>query len=250
MIDAYTFERICKVNDQLYEVRFSAIKNIVKLFEELKMNNIHEQFYVFCYLLWNGYFSVEKSYVYNNRDIIDENNTIFLGRGCCRHNAQFLSEILNKIDISSKEIGVRTTNIKLENIINIDIKTEFYEENNQRKKTDYDHSVVLIKEDKGLFVLDPTMLTECEIIKKGKLICFDGKYKLKRNMFINVLNNSLSPNYIYNTNTTIDKNILLENYNIAENICHENEKLFNEFFDENKSNYEQIKKLTILRKNI
>lgn len=242
MIDEYTLCERWKKNHKLLEARTSTIKNVSKLLEELNLSNIHEHFYIFCYLLWNGYFSLEKSYSYNNRDILDEYNTIFFGRGCCRHNAQLLYEILDTMKIPSKQINIRITNTKLENIMNIKLKTECCEENKRILPNDYNHSVVLISFDNNLFILDPTMLTECEIIKKGKLICFNGKYKVKQKMFNETLNQSLPSDYLYNQYPTINKNKLLLNYNIADNICRENAKLFNDFFYENQSNYEKIKK--------
>ena len=96
MLDFYEF----RDSNELSDRRIDTIRNIGKLFNELKLDNVHEKFYVFCYLLWNGYFSVDKTYVYSNKNIKDEENTIFLGEGCCRHNARLLSIIFRKENFS------------------------------------------------------------------------------------------------------------------------------------------------------
>ncbi len=226
------------VNEKLFCARFESFDNIIKLLTDLKTENIHQLFYVYCYLLWNGFFSVDKKYVYNNKDIVDGENTIFLGKGCCRHNSRHLTTVLKKMEIDAHEMRVRTGNIKFRPIINIDAKTEVYESNTNLTKNDFDHSVVLtISKEKGNFILDPTM------IKYGKLVCLNGIYKVRWKLFKQELSNILSKDYPYNSKPLINLDILLENYRNAEEMCQENIHLFDDFFDENHKNNEQIRKL-------
>ena len=70
---------------------------------ELNLDNIYMQFYVFGYLLWNGYFSINKKYFYNDKAMLNEKNTIFLGKGCCRHNAKLLQEVYSGLNIYCKK---------------------------------------------------------------------------------------------------------------------------------------------------
>lgn len=232
------------VNWELFCARLESFDNITKLLTDLKTENIHQLFYVYCYLLWNGFFSIDKKYVYNNKDIIDEENTIFLGKGCCRHNSRHLTTVLKKMKFDAYEMRLRTDNIKFRTIICIDAKTEVYESNINLAKNDFDHSVVLtISKEKGNVILDPTMIIELEMIKYGKLVCFNGIYKVRQKLFKQELNNILSKDYPYNSKPLINLDILLENYRKAEELCQENICLFDDFFDENHKNYEQIRKL-------
>ena len=238
-------EKLKEINSALYLVNSKSINNISELLEGLKLGNIHQYFYVFCYLLWNGYFSIDKIYAYNNSNILDEENTIFLGRGCCRHNAILLAKVK-----SIYEMGVRTTKIRIEELMNIEDRVECNDESTKFEKNDCDHSIVLAKDNGGLFLLDPTNLTECEVIKNGKLICFNGKYKVNRKMFVAHLKDTLHDDYPYNKFATIDKSILVDSYKNAKILCKENHQLFDDFYDENHSNYEKIKQLVLSKTNL
>lgn len=234
------------VHEKLFWARLEIFDNIAKLLTDLKTENIHQLFYIYCYLLWNGFFSVDKKYVYNNKDVVDEENAIFLGKGCCRHNSKHLTTILKKMKFDVYDMRVRTGNIKFRPIIDIDAKTEIYESNTNFSKRDFDHSVVLnISEENGNFILDPTMMIELEMIRHSKLVCFHGIYKVRKKLFQQELNTILSKDCLYHSKPFVHLDILLENYRNAEEICQENIRLFDDFFDDNHKHYEQIKKLLI-----
>lgn len=244
MFPLYMLEADEQDSSDLSLIHIYAVQNIAKLFEELNFENIHQQFYAFCYLLWNGYFSVNGKYAYNSVDILDEKNTVFLGRGCCRHNAELLSEVLTQMDLLAKEIGVRTSKIKLKDIIDIETSTEreSYEEKKYKyARNEYDHSVTLVSNYNEVFMLDPTMLVECEIIKNAKVVCYNGKYKVRRKLLMNELWVSRS----YSSNATISRDVLVNNYKEAKSICSASSKLINDFYDDNHSNYEKINRLVL-----
>lgn len=232
-----------QINTKLAIVHLCCIRKICELFKKLNADNIHIQFYIYCYLLWNGYFSVNKTYSYNNRDILDENNTIFLGRGCCRHNSKLLSEILTNMGICAREFGVKTANISLIDMINLEQNIEVNEEKEYPDDC-YNHSVTLVNGN-NLFLLDPTLIVECEIVKNFQINCCNGRYNIDSKMFVKALNNLLGSNYLYNECVSLSKDVLIENYKIAENMCNESKKMFDDFFDDNFSNYEEIKKLVL-----
>ena len=228
------------------------VSNISKLIKELNLDNIHAQFYAYCYLLWNGYFSIDKKYFYNNVDIKDEDNTIFLGRGCCRHNSELLEEMFNQLNklykkeenrnIISKETGIRLFDEKLDSVISVKVNIEKNEFSDDYKKNEFDHSVTLVKDNESLFLLDPTMLTECEVLTKGKLFCINGEYNLNEKLL------KKSCKYLYafyklNKKPTISREIILYEYYEALNVCKSNLKLFDDFFDDNYKNYEKVKQL-------
>lgn len=225
------------------------VNNIATLIKELSLNNIHETFYVFCYLLWNGYFSIGKTYMYSAELPPDEKNTIFLGSGCCRHNADLLSEVNKKMTICSNTISINLIKSKLKNIMNIDTPiSDDADEEEEELFNLYNHKVCigpLYKENSSVFLFDPTQLTECEILKNGKLVCFNGTYKIDNQLFAKDLNYAHIFDYEYNKKKTLNRSQLKQFYKVAREVCVNNEKLFKDFYDENHKNYEKIKSLIL-----
>jgi len=216
------------------------IENIAKLILELPLESIHEKFYVFCYLLWNGYFSINKMYYYNNVEIQDENNTIFLGKGCCRHNADLLNEVFRKLGICSSSILVKLVKAKLKNNMNLESNIECFVEN-QTNSYQYNHKICITFNNESSFLFDPTNLTECQIINKGKIICYNGIYKINNNLF----RKDLDEIYEFNSKSVLTKKELKQFYEYAKDVCNNNKKLFEEFYIDNISKYEDIKRLTL-----
>ena len=92
---SYT-ELILEKIDENIDNRKNILINIKQLVEAITINNIHELFYFYCYLLWNGYFSYNKTHLYSDINIetelessIEEENIIFIGKGVCLHYANF-----------------------------------------------------------------------------------------------------------------------------------------------------------------
>lgn len=222
--------------------------NIAGLINELSLDNIHEQFYVFCYLLWNGYFSVDKIYKYSNLVPLDENNTIFLGSGCCRHNADLLKDVYNEIGIFSSSMPIELVKTSLNKIMDIERNIESYVKLESPKKDPRNHKICIgpfFKNSKELFMFDPTCLTECEIVENGKIICFNGKYKINDKLFRQDLINGNIRDIEFNKKLTLNSKMLKEFYEIAREICIKNKKLFEDFYIDNHWNYEKIKTLIL-----
>jgi len=241
----YFFDQEYEIEHEISNMHFKCVNNIANLFKELNLNNIHEQFYTFCYLLWNGYLSVDKIYFYDNKHILDENNTIFLGNGCCRHHSKLLTEVFNKINVTAQNINIRTIKIELNHLINIERNIKCNEQNTHLSIFDYDHAVTIVLDSNHLFMLDPTNLLECEIIKNAKLVCFDGKYKINRIMLLKELKEKLKYNNFLNRREITSTKLILDSYLNASNICIEQQKLLDDFYNENHQNYEKIKELVL-----
>jgi len=94
-------------------------------------------------------------------------------------------------------------------------------------------------------MLDPTNLLECEIIKNAKLVCFDGKYKINRIMLLKELKEKLKYNNFLNRREITSTKLILDSYLNASNICIEQQKLLDDFYNENHQNYEKIKELVL-----
>lgn len=228
---------------KLNSTHYDCVINISQLFEELGLNNIHQQFYVFCYLLWNGYFSIDKSYVYDNKNIVDEDNTIFLGRGCCRHNSELMEEVFKLLDIEAREMGLRVKKIEPQRLIRIKRKIECFEEPSDLSRGECNHSVTLVGDSSAYFLFDSTNLIECEILNKSKLVSFGGEYKVNRRTFSKEL---IEVSYhAINRKPTMSESLLISNYEKARDVCEKNKNLFNDFYDDNHPNYEKIRQLVL-----
>lgn len=219
-------------------------RNISEFIKYMSLKNIHQEFYLFCYLLWNGYFSVDKKFVYNNQDIIDENNQVFLGYACCRHNAELLTEVLKKNNINAFSMTIHLEKYKSK-LFNIE-RTIGKSRDNKTSKKQANHLVTIIKTlSNEVFLLDPTNPCECEIIKNWKLIQLTGEYKVGKRLLNDELDYWLFNCSPLKKEKTITSIKLIEDYKIAKEVCEKRQEDFNDFFYDNKENYESIKKLVI-----
>lgn len=238
--------------NKLYEARANIIGSYGWMIEELPLKNIHENFYAFCYLLWNGYFSVNKKYIYDKNFCfhddytMNERFTIFLGRGCCRHNSKLLNDILryNENYKSSREIYIHLcNNTIIKNITSI--KSEMESEDSlelPRKKENLraaNHSVVYINNNGQSFILDPTNLVECQMVNK-ELICYDGNYMVGKRQLKKELTKKQI--IIAKQQDILEIETLKSYYLNARQICVEYKKEFDEMYNSNSSDYEFIKK--------
>ena len=235
-----------KGSDKKTIIHDNIINNITELINNLPLNNIHEKFYIFCYLLHNGFLSIDKSYTYNNSTPLDEVNTIFLGNGCCRHNSNLLNEVLRNLNINS--ISMPITLIKAK-FTDINKKKRIYSIQKKENLNEYNHRICIassIEKNNSLFILEPTGLSEFEIIKNNKIICYNGTFKVNNTLFKRDLKHSYISKYISNKKT-LNASILNNFYEYAKEVCNTNKKLFDDFYVDNHSNYENIKSL-ILKK--
>ena len=233
------------------ELHENIVKNIAKVINELSLNNVHENFYAFCYLLWKGYFSIDKIYEYSDELPLDENNTIFLGEGCCRHNSNLLNEVFKNMEIYTNIFPLSVISSKLKKVMDIEVQVKHYTKTKTSKEI-HNHQVCVgpfFEKDKSIFIFDPTKLTECEIIRDCKMISFNGKYKINNDLFKHDLNYGYLCRYKYNKKVSLNIKKIKEFYDIARETCEKNINLFDDFYEENKINYEEIKTL-ILKKDL
>lgn len=239
------------IKNQLYN---DFVINTVNLFKKLGISDIHTFFYVYCYLLNNGYFSIDNSYLYSTTQILDEQYTILLGYGCCRHNAVLLCNIYRKINQFKNVYAIGIDHIYSKNKIDIEIP---YCKKDQKCKNDHilveilknrlNHKVVLIQDDSNWFVQDPTMLVENAILDNYHLYCTNGVYFVNKNLLKRELKyytcrpeESLS--YLKKKSLS---SYVMSCYKTGELLCNNNKDLFECFYEENKNIYEEMKKLCL-----
>ena len=240
------YEERSKLEENKKEILIST----KKVLTELKLNNVHEYFCAYCYLLWNGYFSNTKYQEYTDINIeteldnsIDDEFTIFRGKGVCRHFAIFLNEVLNELKIDSKKLSIRLNNHDIKTLMDIKRNIGEHEDHTIYDNGKENHAVVLTKDNIGLYIMDPTILCEHEVIQNNKLISFCGPYNINQEIFNKNLNRFLDKNYQHSKECTISKEKLIQYYIEAKSKCIENKKLFEDYYKEMKPKYEKNEKI-------
>ena len=218
------------------------LKNIKDTFQKLEPYNIHEYFYLYCYLLFNGYFSKDRYYEHNEAktdEIVDrriyDNYNIYSGTGVCSANSVLLQKIFTELGLDSKVLE-----IKLKDIIGnklMDIKRNVGVCYPILNTDSCNHAVVFAKTKESIFILDSTNICELEVIKDKQIYYPNGSYLLDEEL----LKASL-PNITYNQESTISNEILLEYYREMKKKCIENQKLLDSLYKENKDSYKEISK--------
>lgn len=129
--------------DNIYNYE-QIINNTVTMIEKLELSNPDDIFFLITFFIHDGFFSINEEYKYqiqNNWDIRGyEGMDIVKGYGVCRHEAEFLNRILN-------ECGYDATTVVNYAYSNGD-STGIWENGN--------HLVVVLKEENGFKVYDPT----------------------------------------------------------------------------------------------
>ena len=245
---AYSYIEAEKLQADKLLLHLDIIEDIANMIKELPLNNIHQKFYAFCYLLWNGYFSVDKKYAYSDIPPQDEDNTIFLGKGCCRHNADLMSKVFRKMDYPGNPMSIYLGKTKLKPLTDIEKRTESYTPAEKEDPNESNHKIYVgpfFRDDNALFLFDPTIITECEILTGGRVHCFNGKYKVTESLIKHNLKYAYMFDVKYNIKPTMNKKKLREFYDFAKHVCIEHGYLFDEFFADIHPKYEKMQSLIL-----
>lgn len=165
-------------NEEYYKI----IRSTKDLFDILEPSDSLEVFMIYSYMLWNGFFSINKSYYYDSkREIYDEiyGKGVMTGGGTCVENSYLLNDIYRCLGYDSLIIHNKLKNIKInERLIRPKIKTNHFKPSNE-----YDHLSVLVKDNKYNFIYDPTNILCFNLVKenKAKLINGTGYMKIDLN---------------------------------------------------------------------
>lgn len=233
---------------ELNDNKNNVLVNSKELFSDLEVEkNIHKCFYLFSYLLWNGYYSSTKKYEYSDINEptflsydYDLDYTIFRGKGVCRHNAILLSDILSELNYISKYTGIRLNEHNIKTLTNIKRTIGKHLDHESIDDGKENHAVTLVSDKKSSFILDPTILCEFEVLKDAKLIGHSGKYDYDKNL----LKKDNGIKKINNEQISITKEELIKYYKETENIIKSNKDIIEYFYNENKKYYNKINKLS------
>lgn len=158
------------------------------LARKLNMENSLELSILYSYLLWNGYLSKNKDYVFSSADKKYITGLFFTdimdGRGVCLNNSEMLKDFLKVTGYTSSVMqsyynDTATRNYK----IGINIRNDEPEEKlsvlKKFLKKDANHVFNLIEEDNKLYIFDPTNLSLHKIINQYKSSLINGKGDFK-----------------------------------------------------------------------
>lgn len=172
-----------------------------KLAQELNLKNSLEIANLYTYLLWNGYFSRNKSLVYKSDDrlMVDGYYSLDImnGYGVCLNFSDMLTDLINQCDYSAAILINKLGKPKREYMPKIERPMTKSKKNVQDifvapivTSVIGNHAFTLIKEQKGMYIYDATNLMALNIKNKfkAKNICGTGTCYTKP-MLSKLLNN-------------------------------------------------------------
>lgn len=158
------------VNNTVYSNYLNILKNYKSLADELLIINPVEISILFSYLLWNGYFSMDKHNVFKNDNMFLLCHlypyTIMSGTGVCLNHSILLTNYLTicGIEASPMVAYVRSNHVKPSYIPpikrNIPTTNKEFTLNSLLSKItkEGNHAFTLIKENEQYYIYDPTNL--------------------------------------------------------------------------------------------
>lgn len=188
---------IQKVNIKDFEKSYIHYQNILNIYadlvQKLNLKNSLQICMLFTYLLWNGYFSVNKKHVYTDYMTANIDGLasfdIMNGKGVCLSYSTMLRDFLIVCGYDSANlINSEDANIKYSYMPKIfrqtgRIKriTKFHEFISKiQTKNLGNHSFTLVNENDNLYIFDPTNLALIRItsINEAKVVNGKGTFKL------------------------------------------------------------------------
>lgn len=248
-------------NEPFYLSYKEIINNIAVLYKDLNIINPFAISIMYEYMLWNGFFSVEKKYQFNNNGLVKNlgilGADIMSGRGVCLNNASMLADILNESNYESYLCGCNLPNGYV--IEKPNIKRDYCKPNLFEKIVESfsglcwgtaNHAITLINYDGYWFLSDPTNLCflnfqhflSANVYGDKKIIDLDPDFILltsgiSRKHFMNVCLNSYDNEY----DLQLEKKDILIYYKQLIKFAKDNVDILNNFYEDN---YENITTVT------
>lgn len=171
------------LTDELFEKQINnekeefekIIQKAAKLNKELKIDSSLQSCNLFSYLLWNGYFSKDKTFRYQDFDIINERaKNVMLGYGCCRNIASLLSYYLYENNIQTEKIYTYFNPKRISITDEPKINRKVILEKSEEKEKKVFHVSNLVKDDEKCYVYDATNLCISRL-KNDKIKMINGR---------------------------------------------------------------------------
>lgn len=252
------------------------ITEIAKLFKEIGITDPLTASAAFQYMLWNGYFSYNRSLVYSKIDRINNpiipGADVIRGKSVCLNNASMEANVLQKMNYNAHIIGCKVNSpsqLNLEYRPNIERHIEDINNLHGRiiellsRITPLskigNHAVTLVKTEDQYVVSDPTSLAYYNITGFLSANIVGSKVNTQLKPFLTLPLESLSPEelnkIIIESFAKSDKRVLTpkEVKIIFDNgifLCKRNASLLDDFHDEIQQDIDTVsKKLTKKRPN-
>lgn len=242
------------------------INETIKLFKKLELTDPIEISLAFEYLLWNGYFSKDKTLIYEPEvqyNIpIAQGADVINGKSVCINNAEMLTRILKKMGFSAFIVPCY---LKTKVSKNLTYKPNI--SRNQKSKLNFNpisainnivatkivgnHACTLVKNKNKYIICDPTNLGFLYFndLLKAKFACGNIEVKIYPHMLskINGINNDQTVKLFEDSFKSIkeskltDKEVIEKSEKII-SLCENNIDLFDMFHEKCKENIENVHK--------
>lgn len=255
-------------DEQIGESYKNILKQSKKLAIELKLNNSLEIATLYTYLLWNGFFSKEKSLSYSVSDIKSSfYKDIMSGTGVCSNFSDMLTDFMNEFDFSAATV-INYMNNKCKTSTKLKLNRKVIKESFSSKIVDLffypysrimgNHAFNLIKENNNLYIYDATNLSIIGINSKYEAKYLGGEGVIKLHPYHSYVDNfseksiatldSLHKNLSFNSPCNLYEFALLNERCLDLFIANTN--LFNDFYEEIKQNIDDIDKVNRKQKQL
>jgi hypothetical protein len=245
----------------------SIINSTAQLCHELNLKDSMDIFVVFNYLLWNGYFSKDKNYIYTlseRKNLMGYFGTdIINGKGVCLNKSYMLDNILNTMDYKSYMICnkvpkkiIRDYKPNIERRIKkhgqIPMKINAFLFSPITNITG-NHACTLVEKDDVYYVYDPTNLCVFKLDKflQAGIIGGTGIIDIKPyslSWFGNLDNKKIteiveSYKNVENETHPYDIEDIKSSFESNLELCRNNTGLFNDFYNANEPNRSRVLKI-------
>lgn len=254
-IKQYNIEKQ-KNNEKIYYVAYMHIvKKIVKLLKELYITNPLEIKIIYEYLLYNGYFSIDKKFKFSTNDrklnVHIPGADIIRGNGVCINISDLLKEIYNMYGFNShvvtcsleptKTPSKYTPNIK-RNVGKVDLGKPNFFNAYLLKKYVGNHAITLVNYNNKSYLCDPSSLDFVSLKKNnnGEYLFHDIKTTLLPEYF-GILENKVNElNRLLKFTTKLDSKEIIDFYEKVIHSCELNKYTFNKFHESIKNDIDIV----------
>lgn len=232
------------------------VKDIKKVMNQIGCTTPIEIFAIYNHMLWNGYFSENHEYKYDNKDLYDiaynYGLDIFDGEGVCRHNSDLLARIFKEFGYNSF-----TVNAYISEKLNIDFQKGIERNRGEFQEGGFgnyftsnygNHQLVVVIDGSSVNFFDPTNLAVFKLSENDQLTLINGVGQITLKPMSEYILNGIDIDEIrdiFKIRIGSDiKSLSEEEVNIAfDNSLEkyeENEVILEKFYDDQKENYSEI----------
>lgn len=257
--------------EDYYQSYLKICNNTATLMRDLGIDDPMLASSVFSYLLWNGYFSKDRYFVFSQSNRVSNLGAlgadIMRGRSVCINNARMLTRVLVDMGVDAHLMGCSVSNANLDSVYRPDIERKI---DNHVKLRDKllgavfgrilknfgNHAVTMFDSDGTYFVNDPTNLAFANFsgFLQGQYVesnvSFDYKpwiMLLVEDIDADRFRHIMEQSFVMSKYVSLTPDIVRLVYESSIDICQSNSFLLDDFYADNIKNIETVCK-TLKRK--